>query len=185
MHSSAGRREDSVAAYLRANRADRRRVVGVRVPTIRRRDPCRFDTRKPRQPDRQQSRQFLRLTPQAQHQIREFAFAPSERSSRLGAVPNRPHPFAQPPPLLQIYLPKDKSSLHRHGNSVPTDSTQSRARIPSSLPPASLRPTDCPRETPGPGHSPGPTRPPAGQIREPVSFRRERSQDSPPPSVTP
>src|SRR5438552_11891833 len=137
MHPSADRREDSVAAYLRANRADRRRVVGVRVPTIRRRDPCHFDTRKPRRPDRQQSRQFLRLTPQALHQIRELAFGSSERSSRLGAVPNRPHPFAQPPPLLQIYLPKDKSSLLRHGNSVLRDSTQSPARIPPALPPAS------------------------------------------------
>src|SRR4030088_1792777 len=44
MHPSAGRREDSTGAYLRANRADRRRVAGVRVPTIRTRDPCHFDT---------------------------------------------------------------------------------------------------------------------------------------------
>ena len=35
MHPSAGRREDSLAAYLRAKRADRRRVAGARVPTIR------------------------------------------------------------------------------------------------------------------------------------------------------
>src|ERR1700730_8246683 len=82
MHPTAGRREDSVAAYLRANRADRRRVVGVRVPTIRTRDPCHFDTRKPRQPDRQRSHQFLRLTRQAPHRIPEFAFGPNARNSQ-------------------------------------------------------------------------------------------------------
>src|SRR5205814_646238 len=137
MHPSAGRREDSVAAYLSANRADRRRVGGVRVPTIRTRDPCHSDIRKPQQSDTRRFRWCWRSTPPALHQTRQLAFGSSERNSRLGAVPNRPHPFAQPSPLLQIYLPKDKSSLLRHGNSVPTDSTQSPARIPPALPPAS------------------------------------------------
>src|SRR5438477_12329803 len=82
MHPSAGRREDSVAAYLRANRADRRRVVGARAPTIRTRDPCHSDIRKPRQFDTLRFLRLLRLTLQARHQIREFAFAPTERSSR-------------------------------------------------------------------------------------------------------
>ena len=40
-------------------------------------------------------------------------------------MPNRPHPFAQRSPLLQIYLPKDKSGRLRHANSAPTDSTRS------------------------------------------------------------
>src|SRR5437870_7785561 len=137
MHPSADRREDSVAAYLRANRADRRRVVGVRVPTIRRRDPCHSDIHKPQQSDTPRFRWCLRSTPQALLQTRKLAFGSSKPSSRLGAVPNRPHPFAQPPPLLQIYLPTDKSSLLRHGNSVLRDSIQSPARIPPALPPAS------------------------------------------------
>src|SRR5207237_6871232 len=81
--------------------------------------------------------------------------------------------------------PKDKTGLHRHGQRVPTDSTQSRAGIPPSLPTAYPRPIDCPRETPRPEHLPGPTRPPAGQIREPVSFRRERPQDFPPALAAP
>src|SRR6516225_9557482 len=51
MHPSAGPREDLVTAYLRANRADRHRVAGVRVPTIRMPYPCHSDRRKPRQSD--------------------------------------------------------------------------------------------------------------------------------------
>src|SRR5437763_9825965 len=183
MDPSAGRREDSATAYLCANRADRRRVADVRAPTIRTRDPCHSDIHKPQQSDTPRFRWCLRSTPQALHQIREFAFGSSERSSRLGAVPNRPHPFAQLSRLLQIYPPKDRSSLLRHANSVPTDSTQSRARISSSLPPASPRPIDCPRETPRPGHSPGPTPPRGGKDRDPACFRLELAQDFRPPAA--
>ena len=82
MHPSAGRREDSVAVYPGANRADPRRVVGVRAPTIRTRDPCHSDTRKPRRSDTRRFRWLLRSAPQAPHRIRELAFAPSARSSR-------------------------------------------------------------------------------------------------------
>ena len=82
--------------------------------------------------------------------------------------PARPHPFARPRSLLQVYLPKDNTSRHWHRNLGPTDSIQSPARIPPALLRSALTTPDWTRETPGPGHSPGPPRPLGERIPGPA-----------------
>src|SRR5678815_2085205 len=184
-HPNGGRHEETLAEYHIAKQVDRRRAVDVLVPTIRKIYPYPSDTRMPRRSDTHRFHWLLRLAPQEPRQIRQLAFDPSARSSRSAVAPNRPHPFAQLPPLLQICPPRGKLSLLRHGNSVPTDSTQPRARIPFALPPASLIWTECPRATPEPGHSPGPMRPPDEKDRKPARFRHALAQDFPLPLTAP